>query len=195
MGAGLPANTARGTRRQSSSASPLALEAGKPVPGREHFVLERQLGRTLGSEVWLARQPRSRDARVFKFALDTEHLAAIKREATLLRVLRETLGEREDIVRLLDWNFAAIADASSSARIRPSRKRRTGRRAPSSSYAEHYTNKATNRKLSLLPATTNAGANYRKTPSRHRYSTTSENSRPTFTSPARSSPTIPATGT
>jgi non-specific serine/threonine protein kinase len=85
--------------------SRLALEAGKPVPGREHFVLERQLGRTLGSEVWLARQPRSRDARVFKFALDTEHLAAIKREATLLRVLRDSLGEREDFVRALDWNF------------------------------------------------------------------------------------------
>jgi len=87
--------------------SPLALDAGKPVPGRGQFVLERQLGRTLGSEVWLARHPRSRDARVFKFALDGEHLATIKREATLLRVLREALGEREDIVRLLDWNFAA----------------------------------------------------------------------------------------
>jgi len=87
--------------------SPLELEAGKPVPGREQFVLDRQLGRTLGSEVWLARHPRSHDSRVFKFALDGEHLASIKREATLLRVLREALGEREDIVRLLDWNFAA----------------------------------------------------------------------------------------
>lgn len=90
----------------TAPASPLALEAGSPVPGREPFLLERQLGRTLGSEVWLARHPRSRDARVFKFALDGEHLASLKREATLLRVLRETLGEREDIVRLLDWNFA-----------------------------------------------------------------------------------------
>lgn len=90
----------------AAPASPLSLEAGSPVPGREQFLLERQLGRTLGSEVWLARHPRSRDARVFKFALDGEHLASIKREATLLRVLRETLGEREDIVRLLDWNFA-----------------------------------------------------------------------------------------
>lgn len=90
----------------TAPSSPLALEAGSPVPGRAQFVLERQLGRTLGSEVWLARHPRSHDARVFKFALDGEHLAAIKREATLLRVLRESLGEREDIVRLLDWNFA-----------------------------------------------------------------------------------------
>lgn len=91
----------------AAPSSPLALEAGKPVPGREQFVLERQLGHTLGSEVWLARHPRSRDARVFKFALDGECLASIKREATLLRVLREALGEREDIVRLLDWNFAS----------------------------------------------------------------------------------------
>ncbi len=90
----------------AAPSSPLALEAGKPVPGRERFLLERQLGRTLGSEVWLARHPRSRDARVFKFALDGEHLASIKREATLLRVLREALGERDDIVRLVDWNFA-----------------------------------------------------------------------------------------
>src|SRR5690606_14383384 len=68
-------------------------------------VLERQLGRTLGSEVWLARQPRSRDVRVFKFALDGEYLATIKREATLLRVLHDTLGERDDMARALDWNF------------------------------------------------------------------------------------------
>src|SRR3546814_18748650 len=76
-----------------------------PVPGREHFLLERPLDRTLGSEVWLARQPRSRQARVFKFSLDGERLSAIKREATLMRVLRDTLGERDDIARVLDWNF------------------------------------------------------------------------------------------
>ncbi|MFT3763462.1 MAG: winged helix-turn-helix domain-containing protein [Pseudoxanthomonas sp.] len=86
-------------------ASALKLEAGQPVPGREHFLLERPLGQTLGSEVWLARQPRSRDARVFKFAVDGERLASIKREATLLRVLRDALGERDDFVRALDWNF------------------------------------------------------------------------------------------
>ncbi len=88
-----------------SRASALALAIGQPVPERPHFVLERQLGHTLGSEVWLARQPRSRDARVFKFALDGESLATIKREATLLRVLHHALGEREDMTRALDWNF------------------------------------------------------------------------------------------
>ena len=83
----------------------LSFVAGQPVPGREHFLLERALGRTLGSEVWLARQPRSRDARVFKFSVGGERLSAIKREATLMRVLRDTLGERDDFVRVLDWNF------------------------------------------------------------------------------------------
>lgn len=86
-------------------ASELKFEPGQPVPGREHFLLERSLGQTLGSEVWLARQPRSREARVFKFSLGGERLSAIKREATLMRVLRDTLGERDDFVRVLDWNF------------------------------------------------------------------------------------------
>lgn len=85
--------------------STLKLEAGQPVPGRDHFLLERALGHTGNSEVWLARQPRSRDVRVFKFALDGERLSAIKREATLLRVLRESLGERADFARIVDWNF------------------------------------------------------------------------------------------
>ena len=92
---------AQGQRRETA----LDFSAGQPVPGRGHFVLERALGRTLGSEVWLARQPRTRDARVFKFSLGGERLAAIKREATLMRVLRDTLGERDDFVRVLDWNF------------------------------------------------------------------------------------------
>jgi len=85
--------------------SDLKLEAGQPVPGREHFLLERALGRTLGSEIWLARQPRSRQSRVFKFSRNGEQLSAIKREATLMRVLRDTLGEREDLVQVIDWNF------------------------------------------------------------------------------------------
>ncbi|MCD9029845.1 winged helix-turn-helix domain-containing protein [Luteimonas sp. BDR2-5] len=83
----------------------LKFEAGQPVPGREHFLLERPLAQTLGSEVWLARQPRSRESRVFKFSPGGEQLSAIKREATLMRVLRDTLGERADFVRVIDWNF------------------------------------------------------------------------------------------
>lgn len=87
--------------------SGLKLQAGQRVPGRDSFRLDRQLGQTLGSEVWLARHPRSREARVFKFALDGEHLSSIKREATVSRVLRDALGERGNFVRVLDWNFEA----------------------------------------------------------------------------------------
>ena len=89
-------------RRLSSR---LDLAAGMPVPGRGHFTLERQLGPAHGSEVWLARHAKTGEARVYKFSTDGEHLAALKREATLYRVLRDTLGEREDFVRVLDWNF------------------------------------------------------------------------------------------
>lgn len=82
------------------------LAAGRPVPGREHFVLERALGSAAVSEVWLARQPRTRETRVFKFCSDAERLAALKREFTLYRVLREALGLRDDLARVLDANFA-----------------------------------------------------------------------------------------
>lgn len=86
-------------------AGSLAMAVGDPVPGRESYQLHRLLGRSLLSETWLARQPRSGDRRVFKFAPDGERLADLKREVTLYRVLRESLGERDDITRVIDWNF------------------------------------------------------------------------------------------
>ena len=85
--------------------SRLELRAGAPVPGREHFVLEAQLQPSLGSEVWLARHAKTREPRVYKFSADGEKLSLLKREATLYRVLAETLGERDDFARILDWNF------------------------------------------------------------------------------------------
>lgn len=85
--------------------SRLRLEPGQPVPSRENFLLEEPLGRSLGSEVWLAVHARTKEQRVYKFALDGERLSSLKREATLARVLRESLGERPDFARVLDWNF------------------------------------------------------------------------------------------
>jgi eukaryotic-like serine/threonine-protein kinase len=87
--------------------SQLALEPGQVVSGREHFVLQRQLGQTAGSEVWLAQHPKTRETRVYKFALDNDRLRSLKREATLLRVLHESLDETAHFVELLDWNFSA----------------------------------------------------------------------------------------
>lgn len=87
--------------------SRLQLEAAQPVPLRPHYALERQLNPPGASEVWLARHVKTREARVFKFAGDGERLAMLKREVTLYRVLVETLGERDDLVRMIDWNFEA----------------------------------------------------------------------------------------
>jgi len=87
--------------------SGLALEEGAAVARRENFVLVSRLGRSPHHEVWLARHAKTGERRVYKFSSDGEGLAALKREATLARVLRESLGERSDFVRVLDWNFDA----------------------------------------------------------------------------------------
>lgn len=86
-------------------ANRLELKAGHPVPGRSHFLLQEQLSGTLGSEVWLARHDKTGELRVYKFSPGGERLSALKREATLARVLRESLGDRDDIARVIDWNF------------------------------------------------------------------------------------------
>ena len=90
------------SHRQSSR---IDLEAGHAVPGRENFTLSRQLGRTGNSEVWLATQAKSGAERVYKFSIDGDRLPALKREATIARVLREGVPERGHFVELIDWNF------------------------------------------------------------------------------------------
>ncbi len=88
-----------------SLASALDLKPGMPMPGRDNFVLTKLIGGSPGSEVWTARQGRSREVRVYKISAGGAQLAGLKREATLSRVLRAGLGARVDIVRILDWNF------------------------------------------------------------------------------------------
>ncbi|MEJ1962315.1 MAG: winged helix-turn-helix domain-containing protein [Gammaproteobacteria bacterium] len=85
--------------------SRLDLAAGMPVPGRAHYVLESMIGRSVSSEVWLARHAKTREPRVYKFSPDGGRLAGLKREATLSRLLRENLGEQQFFAKLLDWNF------------------------------------------------------------------------------------------
>ena len=84
----------------------LELAPGMNVPARSNFILESQLsGRE--SEVWTARHGKTGELRVYKFASTGERLSGLKREATLYRVLRDNLGERPDIARVIDWNFEA----------------------------------------------------------------------------------------
>ncbi len=83
----------------------LHLKPGEAVPGREHWRLIRSLDNSGNNEVWLAENPKTHEARVFKFAPDGVRLKGLKREATLSRFLRESLGERSEFVRVLEWNF------------------------------------------------------------------------------------------
>lgn len=88
------------------AASPL--KAGSAVPHRADFVLAEPLGSGGEVEVWLARHRHTREPRVFKLALDGPRLSSLKREVTLARVLRRTLGERADFVQPIDWNFETL---------------------------------------------------------------------------------------
>ena len=91
---------------EPTSSSPAAMMSrGDGVPGREQWRLIRQLDPAGNHDVWLAEHPKTHEKRVFKFAWDASRLRGLKREVTVARFLRETLGERSDFVRLLEWNF------------------------------------------------------------------------------------------
>lgn len=87
------------------SASELKLAPMHPVPGRSNFILQKELARTRGSEVWLAEQNKTREVRVYKFGLAGDALRALKREATLMRLLQESFEDSSGFVELIDWNF------------------------------------------------------------------------------------------
>ncbi|MGD0567351.1 MAG: winged helix-turn-helix domain-containing protein [Candidatus Sulfotelmatobacter sp.] len=83
----------------------LQFKAADSVPGREQWRFLRQMDVSGSSEVWLAENPKTREQRVFKFAADGARLKGLKREITVSRFLRESLGERPEFVRILEWNF------------------------------------------------------------------------------------------
>lgn len=75
---------------------------GLSIPHRAGWKLERELGRGGFGEVWLGVNERTHEERVFKFCFDADRLRSFRRELTLFRVLREALGDRADIARLLE---------------------------------------------------------------------------------------------
>jgi eukaryotic-like serine/threonine-protein kinase len=83
----------------------LGFKVGDMVPGREQWRLSRPMDITGASEVWLAENPKTNGQRVFKFAADGLRLKGLKREITISRFLRESLGDRPEFVRILEWNF------------------------------------------------------------------------------------------
>ena len=78
---------------------------GLPIPTREDWNLDRKLGAGGFGEVWIAFNRKSYERRVFKFCYEVSRLRGLQREVTLFRLLKEELGERGDIARILDWNL------------------------------------------------------------------------------------------
>ena len=75
------------------------------IPHRKNWVVEKKLGEGGFGEVWLAANRKLHEHRVFKFCYEAERLRSLQREITVFRLLKEELGDREDIARILDWNF------------------------------------------------------------------------------------------
>jgi DNA-binding winged helix-turn-helix (wHTH) protein/tetratricopeptide (TPR) repeat protein len=83
--------------------APVEFHPGDHPPARPLWTLVERLKEQ--GETWRARHEKTREQRVFKFALDDASLGVLKREITLFRILNDSLGERAQIVRLLDWNL------------------------------------------------------------------------------------------
>lgn len=81
------------------------LDTGDALPGRRAFRLEQRLGGSDHIAVWTARHAALRQVHVFKLTSSAEGLRALKREYTLLRLLRSELGPTADLAPLLDANF------------------------------------------------------------------------------------------
>jgi len=78
---------------------------GLEIPRRNGWFVSEKLGEGGFGEVWLGRNAKTGEARVFKFCYRADRLRSLQREVTLFRLLKETLGTRADIARILDWNF------------------------------------------------------------------------------------------
>ncbi len=77
----------------------------EPIPQRPSWLLEEILGEGGFGQVWLARHNKTGDPRVFKFCHEAQRLPTLQREIAVFRLLKEELGDRDDIARVLDWSF------------------------------------------------------------------------------------------
>ena len=98
----------------------LALSAGSPVPGWPQYQLLKKISDSASAEVWVAcpadqsaqvaaaleegRWPAG-DVKVFKFAVQPAAVAALQREVSLLRALRQGAAEPDRFVSLTHWQF------------------------------------------------------------------------------------------
>jgi len=84
----------------------LSLSAGDSPPLRPQWKLLERLGTGGHGEAWLARHDKTRELRVYKFALGADTLDALKREITFYRLLHDTQPDVSGLVRIYDWNLS-----------------------------------------------------------------------------------------
>ncbi len=95
---------------ERSAAAPMVaagfmLRPGEALPHRPNWRLVERLGTGGYGDAWLGEHAKTHERRVFKFAESGTGVAALRREITLFRLLRDGLGARDDLVRILDWNL------------------------------------------------------------------------------------------
>jgi TolB-like protein/DNA-binding winged helix-turn-helix (wHTH) protein len=79
---------------------------GDAPPLRPNWSLVECLDAGGHGEVWLARNLKTHEERVYKFALKDSSLPSLKREITVSRLLHDSLGPRATpFVRVLEWNL------------------------------------------------------------------------------------------
>lgn len=78
---------------------------GLSIPDRPDWILSSHLGTGGFGEIWLAANVDTHVQHVFKFCFQPDRVRGLKREVVLLRLLKESLGDREDIARIIDWEL------------------------------------------------------------------------------------------
>ncbi|WP_293368383.1 tetratricopeptide repeat protein [Nevskia sp.] len=92
-------------RGDAASSAGFDFTVGAALPFRPHWQFRERLGGGGFGEVWLGQHAKTHERRVFKFAAAGTPTTALKREITLFRLLNDTLGPRDDITRILDWQL------------------------------------------------------------------------------------------
>ena len=75
------------------------------IPTRPNWVLDRGVGEGGFGEVWIATHAKTGTRRTFKFCFESERLRGLRREVVLFRLLKDSLGHRDDIAQIVDWQF------------------------------------------------------------------------------------------
>ncbi len=98
-----PASTDKATRASGGDELVVGWRpaAGDKVRGTP-WVLKEKLGEGGFGEAWLGEHEAMKEKRVFKFCFRADRVRALKREVTLLRLLREKVEDHPHIVKMLD---------------------------------------------------------------------------------------------